>query len=185
MYPTSYSTTVEVENLSDILCGQSRPGHFRGVTTVVAKLLNIISPDVLYLGQKDAQQAIIIKKMVEDLNFPVKMKILPTVREKDGLAMSSRNTYLNPEERQQAPILYQALEAAKARIQSGAKTSQDMTQLIRRLIQEKSRATVEYIECVDASSLKPVNQFSGETLIALAVRFGQTRLIDNLIVRRK
>lgn len=182
MYPTGYLTSVEVEVLSDQLCGATRPGHFKGVATVVAKLMNIVSPDVMYLGQKDAQQAVIIKKMVDDLNFPVKVKVMPTVREKDGLAMSSRNSYLTAEERREATVLYRSLQEAKRQIQAGERSAARIIQLIQKEIKKYSLAKVDYIQCVDAENLNSVGKISGKTLIALAVYFGRARLIDNVIL---
>ncbi len=184
IYPEGYLTAVEVEGLSDILCGKFRPGHFRGVTTVVLKLLNIVSPHRLYLGQKDAQQAVIIQKMVEDLNVPVKVKVLPTVREEDGLAMSSRNAYLTAQERQEARILFEALNLATTKILSGERDSKNIVGMIRDLIRSKTQTSrIDYIECVDARSLEPLTILSGDILIALAVWFGAARLIDNICVR--
>ena len=183
IYPEGYSTYVLVEKLDQVLCGKSRPGHFRGVTTVVAKLLNIVSPNILYLGQKDAQQAIIIRKMVNDLNFPVIIKILPTIRERDGLAMSSRNSYLNPSQRQEAMILFQVLHSAEEKILSGERNVKRIVGLIRMLITKNTLARIDYIECVDADTLHSLERLSGRVLIALAVWFGNTRLIDNITVR--
>ncbi len=183
MYPQGYRTYVEVEELSQVLCGRSRLGHFKGVATVVSKLLNIVSPDVLYLGQKDAQQTVILSKMVENLNFPVQVKVLPTVRERDGLAMSSRNSYLTEQQRKDAPILFQALSSAKTMILEGERNSQKITQSISQMISKNTNGRIDYIECVNARTLKPLKVSSGIVLIALAVWFGQTRLIDNLTVR--
>ncbi len=184
IYPEGYLTHVEVEELSDVLCGKFRPGHFRGVATVVLKLLNIVLPDVLYLGEKDAQQAVIIKKMAEDLNVAVKIKVLPTIREKDGVAMSSRNSYLDATRRQEAAILFKALTAAKAMILKGERDSQRAIKMIQNLIESHAPLSrIDYIECVDHKNLKPLTVLSGDILIALAVWFGQTRLIDNICVR--
>jgi pantoate--beta-alanine ligase len=182
VYPTGYLTYVEVEGVSDVLCGQSRPGHFKGVTTVVAKLINMVTPDVMYVGQKDAQQALIIRKMVEDLNFPVKIKVMPTVRERDGLAMSSRNVYLSPEERNEATVLYRSLQEAKNKIISGQRNAVKIGEEMTSMIKEKSRGQIDYIGCVDAKSLRSVEKISGQVLIALAVKFGKARLIDNVLV---
>jgi pantoate--beta-alanine ligase len=182
VYPTGYLTTVEVEGLSDVMCGQSRPGHFKGVTTVVAKLINIVQPDAMYLGQKDAQQALIIRKMVHDLDFPVKIKVMPTVRERDGLAMSSRNVYLTPDERAEATVLYRALQEAKNSTLSGQRNSEKIIEDMMSLIKNKSRGVIDYMACVDANNLNSVKKISGPTLIALAVKFGKTRLIDNVLV---
>jgi len=181
MYPTGYLTYVDVECLSDVLCGQSRPGHFKGVATVVAKLIHSVMPDVMYLGQKDAQQALIIRKMAEDLNMPLAIKIVPTVRERDGLAMSSRNVYLTPEERAEATVLYRSLQEAKNKILSGQRDAASITDAMAAMI-EQTRGRIDYIACVDAQTLKSVEKISGPVLIALAVYFGKARLIDNVIV---
>ncbi len=183
MYPDDYATYVEVEGLTKYLCGRSRPGHFRGVTTVVTKLFNIVKPDVAVFGQKDAQQAFVIKRMVRDLNFPVDIVIVPTVREPDGLAMSSRNVYLTQEERRQATVLYQSLREGEAMIKSGERDARRVKQALRRLIRTAPLAQIDYVEIVDTSRLHPVKTIKGEVLIALAVYFGRARLIDNLIVR--
>jgi len=182
MYPVDYKTYVVVQDLSDCLCGKFRPGHFKGVATVVTKLINIVSPDVAYFGQKDAQQAIIIKKMAEDLNLAVKIKIMPTIREKDGLAMSSRNTYLSPSERKDAVVLYQALRLAADLIRQGNRNSLDIIRKMRQLINKRRSAKIQYISIVCPQDLKPVDKIKGEVLIALAVFIGKTRLIDNIIV---
>jgi len=183
MYPKGFKTYVNVEQLSDKLCGRFRPGHFKGVATVVTKLFNIVCPDIAYFGQKDAQQAIIIKRMVKDLNIPVKIKVLPIVREKDGLAMSSRNTYLNEKERKDALVLYQALNLAKDLIKSGITDSGKIIDRLRRFIKKKKNAKIDYISVVDTDNLNPVKKVSKKCLIALAVWIGRTRLIDNIIVK--
>ncbi|MCM8770352.1 MAG: pantoate--beta-alanine ligase [Candidatus Omnitrophica bacterium] len=182
MYPKGYKTYVNVEDLGNVLCGKSRPGHFKGVATVVTKLFNIIGPDLAYFGSKDAQQAIIIKRMVEDLNMPLKIKVMPTVREKDGLAMSSRNIYLNKKERKAATALFHSLKAAEKFIKKGEKDAGKIIHLMRRMIQEAQPKKIDYIEIVDAQSLLPVKKIKGKVLIALAVWFGKARLIDNIIV---
>lgn len=183
MYPEDYLTYVDVEKMTTLLCGRSRPGHFRGVTTVVAKLFNILQPDIAYFGQKDAQQAIVIQKMVEDLNMPLKIKVMPIVRESDGLAMSSRNAYLNEKERRDATILYQALNRAKAKIQEGQRDVQRIVSLIRKMINSKKSAKIDYIQVVDRKTLMPVKNIKGKVLIILAVWIGKTRLIDNIIAK--
>ncbi len=183
IYPDGYLTSVAVERLGNYLCGKSRPGHFKGVATVVAKFLNIVLPDVLYLGQKDAQQALIIQRMIEDLNFPVKVKVLSTVREMDGLAMSSRNNYLTPQERKEAPILFQTLNSAKEKILAGEADIHSIIEMMRSTISKNTTGRIDYIECVNARTLEPINVLGGEVLIAVAVWFGQARLIDNLMVR--
>ncbi len=182
MYPDNYKTYVDVEKLSEVLCGRFRPAHFRGVATVVTKLFNIVQPDISYFGRKDAQQAIIIKKMVEDLNIPLRIKIMPTVREGNGLAMSSRNVYLSPGERKDAVILHQALNLAKNLITQGNRNTVYIVQKMRQLINQKKTAKVQYISIVNLRDLKPVNKIKGRVLIALAVWIGKTRLIDNIII---
>jgi pantoate--beta-alanine ligase len=183
IYPEGYLTYVNVEELSNKLEGASRPGHFQGVCTIVAKLFNIVQPDFAIFGQKDAQQAIIIKKMTEDLNFAVKIIVSPTVREKDGLACSSRNSYLNPEERKQAKILYQSLKLGEKMIRAGEKNPSKIVREMRELINRKKLAKIDYIAITDSQSLHPVKELKGELLLSLAVKFGKTRLIDNLRIR--
>lgn len=183
MYPKGYATYVEVEGLTRYLCGRSRPGHFRGVTTVVAKLFNIVKPHLAVFGQKDAQQAFVIKRMVKDLNYDIEVLVVPTVREKDGLAMSSRNVYLNSKERRQAPVLYRALKLAEGLIRNGERDAKRVKQAMRSLIREESEGRIDYIEIVDTNRLEPVKKLKGEVLIALAVYFGKARLIDNIIVK--
>lgn len=183
MYPAGCVSWVNVdENLTSTLCGASRPGHFRGVATVVAKLLNIVQPNRLYLGQKDAQQCAVIQKLVKDLNYPVAVRIHPTVREKDGLAMSSRNRYLKPQERREATALNQALCLGKAAIAAGKKNPAHVITLMRRYIQNHSSGIIDYIACVDPATLQPLKTINQKTLLAVAVRFGKTRLIDNRLV---
>ena len=182
MYGDNYLTHVQVDKITDILCGPFRPGHFRGVATVVTKLFNIVRPDKAYFGQKDGQQAMVIKKMAQDLNMDVEIVVCPTLREADGLAMSSRNTYLNAEERNQATVLYQALTAARKLIQSGVTDVARVKRQMEEMIKSKSMAAIEYISLVDASSLREIAQVTGPVMIALAVRFGATRLIDNILV---
>lgn len=183
MYPTGYLTYVHVRTLADHLCGPRRPGHFDGVTTIVTKLLNIINPDILYLGQKDAQQTVIIAQMMDDLNWPTRVKIIATVREPSGLAMSSRNSYLSGPERYQAQALYRSLRMAKKMIQDGERRSGTIKQKINAQIKENTLARVDYIECVDAKTLAPLKTIKGHVIIALAVFLGKTRLIDNIQVR--
>lgn len=158
------------------------PGHFKGVATVVNKLFNIVSPDIAYFGQKDAQQAIIIKKMAEDLNIPVRIKIMSTIREKDGLAMSSRNTYLNKDERQDATVLYEALILAKNLIRQGNADSSDIIRKMRQLINNKKSANIQYVSIVDPENLKPVDKIRDKVLVVLSVWIGKIRLIDNIVV---
>jgi pantoate--beta-alanine ligase len=182
MYPADHITYVVSEKLAQKLCGQSRPIHFRGVTTVVAKLFNIIKPHVAIFGQKDAQQFLIIKRMVEDLNFDVKLIVCPIVREPDGLAMSSRNKYLNPRERDEAGVLSQALNTAKSLIKYGNLNTDDIMFKMRQIIASTPSAEIDYIAIVDFNNLEPVETIVPNTLIALAVYIGNTRLIDNILI---
>lgn len=182
MYPSGFSTSVSVRGLSSRLCGEFRPGHFDGVATVVAKLFNIVCPDVAYFGQKDFQQALIIRRLVADLNFPLKIKVMPTVREKDGLALSSRNAYLNSRERRQARVLFDALVLAKKLIRSGERNPRRVRERMMRLIRSASGVRVEYCVVVDDKGLDPLRHIRKAALIALAVRIGKTRLIDNVKV---
>lgn len=183
MYPKDFSTFVEEQFLSKPLCGKSRPGHFKGVCTVVAKLFNIVEPDVAYFGQKDYQQAQIIKRMVEDLNFPIKIKVLPIIRERDGLAMSSRNSYLSFKERKDATILLAALRLARTLINKGERSSRNLRKEIIQIIKSKKSAKIDYVEIVDAHTLRRLTRIKGKVLVALAVYIGKTRLIDNIVVR--
>ncbi|MGQ9665344.1 MAG: pantoate--beta-alanine ligase [bacterium] len=182
MYADDYKTYVEVSELSSILCGKSRPGHFRGVATVVLKLFNIIKPDIAVFGEKDYQQAIIIKRMVKDLNLDVKIIMGPIVRENDGLAMSSRNIYLSPEERADATILYQSLEWAKELFyKENIKSPEYVINKMRQMIEAKN-GRVDYIAVVDKDDLRPVKFIKKGDRILLAVFFGRTRLIDNIAI---
>ncbi|MBI3617893.1 MAG: pantoate--beta-alanine ligase [Candidatus Omnitrophica bacterium] len=183
MYPAGYLTYVEVERMTQGLCGRSRPGHFRGVTTVVGKLLNIVMPDVLYLGQKDAQQAAVVTRMVRDLNFPVRCKICPTVREADGLAMSSRNRYLSAGQRKEAAVLYRSLKEARQSVAAGNRLATVIVGEIRSRIARESSGRIDYIECADADTFMPLKRIQGKAIVALAVWFGRTRLIDNITVQ--
>ncbi len=183
MYPAGYATYVEVEELTRYLCGRSRPGHFRGVTTVVTKLFNIVKPHLAVFGQKDAQQAFVIKRMVADLNFDIDILVVPTVREPDGLAMSSRNTYLTSEQRRQAVVLFSALKLAEELIKNGERDPGNVKMAMRRLIKSGSQGRIDYIEIVDTQKLAPVKKITGEVLVALAVYLGKARLIDNIIIR--
>ena len=182
MYPEGYKTYVNVEDLSNVLCGASRPGHFRGVTTVVIKLLNIVQPDAAYFGQKDAQQAIIIKRMAEDLDLDVKIKTHPTIRKNDGLAISSRNTFLSRKQRKDAIILFKSLQTAVGMIKSGYNSPRKIAAKMRKMIKSKRGVRIDYIKMVDAQSLTEVKKIKGRLLIAVAVFFGKTRLIDNVII---
>lgn len=183
-YPVQYKTYVTVEDLSDVLCGRFRPGHFQGVATVVTKLFNIVQPDTAYFGQKDAQQALIIKRLVRDLNMPVRIKVLPTIREQDGLAKSSRNVYLTNKERKDAAVLYQALCLAKNLVKQGRRDTVEIIRQMRQLINKKKTAKIQYISIVDLNNLRPVSKIKGRVLLALAVYIGKVRLIDNAIIFR-
>jgi pantoate--beta-alanine ligase len=180
MYPKEYETYVDVERLTKVLCGASRPAHFRGVTTIVAKLFNIVRPHKAFFGQKDAQQTVVIRRMVEDLNMGIEIVELPIVRERDGLAMSSRNQYLSPEERREATILHKSLEEARRLVKTGERNSDTIVGAMARMIRMASHAQLDYVETVDASTLEPLDELRGEVLIALAVRIGSARLIDNI-----
>lgn len=180
MYPAGYKTYVEVEDLENKLCGRSRPGHFRGVCTVVLKLFNLIQPDEAYFGWKDAQQVIILKKMVEDLNLPVKIRPMPLIREEDGLALSSRNIYLNQQERQAALVLYRSLLLAEKMIKNGEREADRIREQMVNLISAEPLARIDYVEIVDPQTLEPLVTIDGDALVAVAVYFGRTRLIDNL-----
>jgi pantoate--beta-alanine ligase len=183
MYPEPVLTYVEVGKVGEILCGVSRPGHFRGVATVVAKLLNIVQPHVMYLGQKDAQQVAVIKKMAQDLNIPVRITVCPTRREPDGLAMSSRNVYLTSSESRDATALYEALSAAGWKIASGERNGNKIISEIKLLLKKKTSARIDYVSIVDAETFAPTEHIKRDVLIALAAWFGKTRLIDNLVVK--
>lgn len=174
-------TTVSVAELTKRLCGKSRPTHFDGVTTVVAKLLNIVHPDRAYFGQKDAQQAIVLTKMVKDLDMDVAMKICPIVREQDGLAMSSRNVYLSATERQEATVLRKSLLEAQEKVREGTINAAEIQKAIEDNVQSTS-GKVDYVEILDAEMLRPVEEIKGKTLIAMAVKFSKARLIDNIIL---
>jgi len=182
MYPPGHRTTIDVGELDSVLEGKSRPGHFRGVVLVVEKLLNIVEPDILVLGQKDAQQAVILERMVRDLDQPVRVVRGPTVREKDGLALSSRNTYLDPEQRRAAPVLYRALSRARAAVRNGERSAARLLRLIEREIAGEPLVGLDYAAVVDPVTLAPVRKVEGKVLIPLAAFLGRTRLIDNLEV---
>lgn len=182
MYPHDYNTYVEVEKITELLCGSSRPVHFKGVTTVVSKLFNIINPNKAYFGQKDAQQSIVIKRMVQDLNIDIDIEVCPIIRESDGLAKSSRNVYLNTDERKEAIILSESLLTAKNLINSGEHDVTIIKNKIRDMLNSKPLANIEYIEILDGVNLDKIKILEGKVLIALAVKFGNTRLIDNIII---
>jgi len=183
MYPADYQNWVEVEQVAAPLEGSMRPGHFRGVATVVAKLFNCVQPDKAYFGQKDAQQVRVIQQMIRDLNFPIEMVVCPTARESDGLAMSSRNVYLSPEERQAAPVIHRALRAAEARFLAGERDAALLRRQIEAEISAEPLAKVQYVSISDARTLQEMERIQADALISLAVYFGKTRLIDNLILR--
>lgn len=185
MYPEGFSTYIDVEGITHPLEGEWRPGHFRGVTTVVMKLFQITQPDNAYFGQKDAQQLMVVKKMVRDLQMPVTIRHIETVREKDGLAMSSRNAYLSPQERNDAPILYKSLCEAHERIRSGERSRKKLVNKIKENINSIESASIDYVEIVDPETFGVVERMenSREYCIALAVRIGRTRLIDNVFVK--
>jgi pantoate--beta-alanine ligase len=182
MYPKDSSAWVTVEGISDRLDGQSRPGHFRGVTTVVSKLFNIVLPDLAFFGQKDAAQVAIIRKMVRDLQFDVHIVVCPTVRESDGLAMSSRNVYLSPEQRKQALVLYRSLMRVQVLADRGEKDAARLIAAAKQVIAEEPATRLDYFEIVNNDTLEPVADVSGGALVAVAAYVGQTRLIDNILL---
>jgi pantoate--beta-alanine ligase len=185
IYPPGYVTYVEVERMTRVLEGKIRPAHFRGVTTIVAKLFNIIKPHVAVFGQKDAQQAAVIRHMVQDLNFDIEVMVGPTVREPDGLAMSSRNVYLSPERRAESVILYRSLRLAEGLITQGERICPVITREMLKLIHSSTPAAVDYISIADPATLEELTSLApgGSALVSLAVRIGGVRLIDNIVVR--
>ena len=183
MYPAGFSTLVDETEVAAALCGAARPGHFRGVCTVVLKLLQITQPDAAVFGLKDFQQCAVIRRMVRDLNLPVRIVAVETVREADGLALSSRNSYLSAEERAQAPVLRRALRAAAAAFQAGESNALKLRRLILQTISTAPLARLDYAEIADANTLRPVREVRRGTVLALAVCFGKTRLIDNLWIK--
>jgi len=183
MYPFGYRTRVTVEGLDSVLCGRFRPGHFSGVVTVVLKLVNIVRPDALLLGQKDAQQAIIVKRMLEDLNAGVKVLVCRTVREKDGLAMSSRNIYLSPDERRRAAGISRSLFLARDLVRKGERRASVIRTRMKKVLAGAGITDIDYVEILDGSELVPLRRLEGEVLIAVAARVGRTRLIDNVKLR--
>lgn len=182
MYEPDACTRVTVSGLTQNLCGRSRPGHFDGVTTVVCKLFNMVRPDRAYFGQKDAQQVAVVRRMVRDLNIPVEVREMPTVREPDGLAMSSRNVYLSPDQRRAALSLHRSLRTAADMIEKGERSAAKIRERMIDIILSSGLAELDYVEIVDADSLRNIDTLKGEVLIAVAVKFGQTRLIDNIKV---
>ena len=185
MYPEDFDTWVEVHKVTDRLEGAIRPGHFRGVATVVNKLFNIVHPDRAYFGQKDAQQCAVIRKMIVDLNIPLEMVVVPTVREADGLAMSSRNVYLSPEERQQAPLLYRSLCLAQVVWSEGERDSTVIRSAMEDLLRRASLGKIEYISIASALTLAELEKAEPPVTISLAVKFGNTRLIDNILLQKR
>lgn len=182
MYPPGYQTWVEVEALTTPLEGAMRPGHFKGVTTVVAKLFNATQPTKAYFGQKDAQQAAVIRRMVADLNFPLEMVICPTMREADGLAMSSRNKYLNEVERKAATVLFRALSAAKDLYEGGQRDAEKIRGKLKEVLAAEPLAQMQYVSCADYDTLEELEIVKGKALLSMAVYFGKTRLIDNFVL---
>ena len=182
MYPPGFATWVEVEGLTEPLEGASRPGHFRGVTTVVSKLFNAVQPTKAYFGQKDAQQAAVIRKMARDLDFPIEIVVCPTVRQADGLAMSSRNSYLSPEERQAATVLFRALSAARLAYERGERGGEALRRTMTEVIGAEPLAKMQYVSVADYDTLEELETVTGKTLLSMAVFLGKTRLIDNFVL---
>ena len=182
MYPQGYQTWVEVETMTRPLEGAMRPGHFRGVTTVVAKLFNAVQPHKAYFGQKDAQQAAVLRQMVRDLNFPIEMVICPTTREPDGLAMSSRNVYLDPEQRKAATVLFRSLSGAKELYEAGERNAEKIRAKMKAVLASESLAEPQYVSCTDYDTLEELDEIKGKALLSMAVYFGKTRLIDNFVL---
>jgi pantoate--beta-alanine ligase len=182
MYPKGYQTWVEVEAITSPLEGAMRPGHFRGVTTVVAKLFNAVQPHKAYFGQKDAQQAAVIRRMALDLNFPIEIVVCPTVREADGLAMSSRNVYLDPKQRKAATVLFRSLSAAKELFESGERDAEAIQRRMKEVLAGEPLAEPQYVSCADYDSLEELTEIKGKALLSMAVFIGMTRLIDNFVL---
>ncbi|MFC1780906.1 pantoate--beta-alanine ligase [Planctomycetota bacterium] len=182
MYPEKNITWIEVEKLTEHLCGRRRPGHFRGVTTVCAKLFNIVAPDIAFFGQKDAQQAIVVKKMVADLNMPLEIAVCPTVRESDGLAVSSRNKYLSEQQRKEAVYIYKSLDKCRQMLNTSITDVGQIIGEMRKVLQQKPSIEIEYISIVDAKRLTDIDKIAGEVLVAVAARLGPARLIDNILI---
>jgi len=182
MYPPGFQTWVVVEKITQVLEGARRPGHFRGVTTVVAKLFNGVQPQRAYFGQKDAQQARVIQQMVRDLNYPIEVVVCPIRREPDGLAMSSRNTYLNPQERKAATVLYRALSAAKTAFEQGERDADRLRQIMEDIIRAEPLARLQYVSCADPETLEELHGEVEQALLSMAVFVGKTRLIDNMLL---
>ena len=183
MYTPGAVTYVTVEGLSDKLCGKSRPGHFRGVTTVVAKLFHIVEPDLAFFGQKDAAQATIIRRMVRDLNLPIEIAVCPIVREPDGLAMSSRNVYLSPQDRKSATVLNRSLIEVKKQFDQGERNPTALIKAAKKVLAQEPTVRLDYFEIVDPSTLAPAPKLTGAALVAVAALVGTTRLIDNILLQ--
>ena len=182
MYPPGFQTWIEVEEMTRPLEGSMRPGHFRGVTTVVSKLFNAVQPTKAYFGQKDAQQAVVIRQMTHDLNFPIEIVVCPIVREADGLAMSSRNVYLDPEQRKAATILFRALSAAEDEFETGERDAEKLRRKMKEVIDREPLAQMQYVSCADYDTLEELETVKGKTLLSMAVFLGKTRLIDNFVL---
>jgi pantoate--beta-alanine ligase len=182
IYLSDNLTWVSVDKLSELLCGRSRPGFFRGVATVCTKLFNIVQPDIAFFGQKDAQQAVVIKRMVQDLNMPLKIVVCPTVRQPSGLAESSRNQYLSEQQKKDAAVLYAALRKCEKMIRQGITSTESLVKEMRNMIEQVPSASIDYISIVDAESLQQLPRAEGRVLVALAVQLGPARLIDNIVV---
>jgi pantoate--beta-alanine ligase len=182
MYPQGFQTWVEVETVTRPLEGAMRPGHFRGVTTIVAKLFNGVQPHKAYFGQKDAQQAAVIRQMTRDLNFPIEIVVCPIVREPDGLAMSSRNVYLDPEQRKAATVLSRSLSTAKEAYEDGVRDAETLRQIMREVLASEPLAQMQYVSCADYDTLEELEIVTGKTLLSMAVFLGKTRLIDNFVL---
>jgi pantoate--beta-alanine ligase len=184
MYPEGFQTWVEVEKLTTVLEGARRPGHFRGVATVVAKLFNAVQPHKAYFGQKDAQQAAVIRRMTSDLSYPIEIVVCPTVREPDGLAMSSRNRYLQGEDRQAALVLSRALNTARKAFEQGERSAEALRRIMRETIAAEPLAAAQYVSCADYGTLAELETVKGKALLSMAVMVGKTRLIDNLVLEK-
>ncbi len=185
MYGTANLTWVTVEKLTEPLCGRFRPGHFRGVTTICAKLFNIVQPDIAYFGQKDGQQAIVIKKMVADLNMPLEIVVCPTVREPNGLAVSSRNQYLTEQQKKDATLIYKSLQNCKEMVEDGITDTKSIIAQMREILNQAPAIEIEYVSILDAATLQEIDSVDRQVLAAVAVRLGQARLIDNILLDAK
>ena len=182
LYPDENLTWVNVEKLTEPLCGRFRPGHFRGVATICAKLFNIVAPDAAFFGQKDAQQALVIRRMVADLNMPIEIVVCPTVREPNGLAVSSRNKYLTKQQRKNAACIYESLQKCQQLIEAGSTDSRQIIAEMRKILNRPPSTEIQYVSIVDAETLQNVDKIAGKVLAAVAVKIGQARLIDNILV---